>query len=354
MNITRDQALCMFFYEECTDDNIKKCKERFEKWGDVEICYNTSPKEPVVVSNTRIVGDPFTYRKYRESQDPSLVGEVRKRKIYELKTTAQVKIFLNEAFCCADPNNAKAYKPKLLSTMEIYETIQQYTSLFSKRSGQSFARWCSVNNVSFLIAKEDRNTKIRKRKLYVLDDMYYDDLLVAICNYLPKYKESILHLKKNGYEVIGYARKSPDGSDPATRLQHLQQMVNNLRERSLVDKTYVSISSLASSPFNERDLNVVDDMEKLEHVTGNTQDMLEYIQAVDHNVCLVSIDFAGLSSRSHIVKDFLEEFHAIKKIAIETFSFDNEVLLLDSQQLKSDNQLLQKFDCRKKLIQRSK
>ncbi|KAI8096325.1 uncharacterized protein BX664DRAFT_258100, partial [Halteromyces radiatus] len=106
-----------------------------------------------------------------------------------------------------------------------------------------------------------------------------------------------------------YARKSPDGSDPATRLQHLQQMVNNLRERSLVDKTYVSISSLASSPFNERDLNVVDDMEKLEHVTGNTQDMLEYIQAVDHNVCLVSIDFAGLSSRSHIVKDFLVFFY---------------------------------------------
>lgn len=50
MNITRDQALCMYFDEEYTDDNVKKCKERIEKWGNVEICYyNTSPNEPVVV-----------------------------------------------------------------------------------------------------------------------------------------------------------------------------------------------------------------------------------------------------------------------------------------------------------------
>lgn len=33
MNITRDQALCMYFDEEYTDDNVKKCKERIEKWG---------------------------------------------------------------------------------------------------------------------------------------------------------------------------------------------------------------------------------------------------------------------------------------------------------------------------------
>lgn len=85
MNITREQALCMYIYVEYTDENAKKCKERIEKWGDVEICYNTYPNEPVVVSNTRIVGDPFTYRKYRTSQDPSLVEEgTRKRKRYEL------------------------------------------------------------------------------------------------------------------------------------------------------------------------------------------------------------------------------------------------------------------------------
>jgi hypothetical protein len=86
MNITRDAALCMYFYEEYTDDNVKKCKELIEKWGNVEICYNTSPKEPIVVLKHRIIGDPYTYRKYRESQELSLVEEVRKRKRYELST----------------------------------------------------------------------------------------------------------------------------------------------------------------------------------------------------------------------------------------------------------------------------
>ncbi|KAI8086738.1 uncharacterized protein BX664DRAFT_351129 [Halteromyces radiatus] len=55
-----------------------------------------------------------------------------------------------------------------------------------------------------------------------------------------------------------------------------------------------------------------------EHVTGSTPDMLKYLQSVDHNVCLASIDFAGLSSRSYIIKDFLEEYSAIKKLTLMT------------------------------------
>lgn len=355
MNITRDAALCMYFYEEHTNENIQKCKERIEKWGNVEICYNTSPKEPIVVLKQRILGDPYTYRRYRESQQLSLVEEVGKRKRFELKTDAQLKHFLNEAFCYEDPNNSKAYKIKSVATKEIFETIKLYTSLFNQRTAQAFAKWCSIHSVSFLIAKPDRNSNSRKRQLYILEDIYYDSLLEEICSCLPRYKASILNLKKNDYEIIGYVRKSPSDVDPERRLKLLQKMVDNLLDRSLVDKVYVSVSSPASSPFNERDLNKTDEiMEKLKHVTGNTPDMLEYLQSIDHNICLASIDFAGISSRSHFVKDLLEECPVIKKIAIETFIFNNEILLLDSQLLLSDNQLLEKFDCRKKLIQRSK
>jgi hypothetical protein len=65
-----------------------------------------------------------------------------------------------------------------------------------------------------------------------------------------------IHFKfeKKDYEIIGYVRKSPSDVDPETRLKLLQKMVDNLLDRSLVDKVYVSVSSLASSPFNERDL----------------------------------------------------------------------------------------------------
>ncbi|ORX60554.1 hypothetical protein DM01DRAFT_1332697 [Hesseltinella vesiculosa] len=76
--------------------------------------------------------------------------------------------------------------------------------------------------------------------------------------------------KKNGLEIIGYARKSPSNSDSTTRLRLSQKMINNLRDRSLEDKIYVSTSSHASSPFNERDSNEINEvMQKLEGVTGN-------------------------------------------------------------------------------------
>lgn len=91
--------------------------------------------------------------------------------------------------------------------------------------------------------------------------------------------------KKDGYEVIGYVRKSPSDVDLETRRNLLQKMVDNLLDRSLVDKVYVSVSSLASSPLKERDLDENDDViKKLKNVDGNTQDMLEYVQSVDHNI----------------------------------------------------------------------
>lgn len=78
-------------------------------------------------------------------------------------------------------------------------------------------------------------------------------------------------MKEKGYEIIGYARKSPSDDDIETRLKLLQQMINNLRDRSFVDKVYVSISSHAYLPLNERDSNTSNEiMKKLEHLTGST------------------------------------------------------------------------------------
>jgi hypothetical protein len=73
--------------------------------------------------------------------------------------------------------------------------------------------------------------------------------------------------------------------------------------------------------------------------------MLKYLQSVKHDVCLVSLDFAGLSSRSHQVKELLDKNPSIKKVAIETFAVSNEVFIYDSNTLLSDVKLLEKFDC---------
>lgn len=58
-------------------------------------------------------------------------------------------------------------------------------------------------------------------------------------------------------------------------------MVNHLLGRSFVDKVYVPMSNYASSPFNERDLDTIDEITgKLEHVIGSTPDrMMLRIQA---------------------------------------------------------------------------
>ncbi|KAI7851512.1 hypothetical protein BDC45DRAFT_515934 [Circinella umbellata] len=89
----------MFFYKECIIDKIKKCQERIKSWGDVDICYNMYPDEPIVVPNLRIIGDPFTYKKYQEYQDARMIKQIRKERVYALKTNAQHHYYLLVLFC---------------------------------------------------------------------------------------------------------------------------------------------------------------------------------------------------------------------------------------------------------------
>jgi hypothetical protein len=81
---------------------------------------------------------------------------------------------------------------------------------------------------------------------------------------------------------------------------------------------------------------------------------MKYLHSTKYNVCLVSIDFPGLSSRFHQVKGLLEKNPSIKKVAIETFAVPNEVFIYDSETLLSDTKLLEKSECRSRPIQRSK
>lgn len=62
--ITREQALCMLFYVDFTENNVKKYSQMLENSGNLEICYNVDPRQPILVSSARIREDPLTYRKY--------------------------------------------------------------------------------------------------------------------------------------------------------------------------------------------------------------------------------------------------------------------------------------------------
>ncbi|KAI7897741.1 uncharacterized protein BX663DRAFT_444490 [Cokeromyces recurvatus] len=54
----------MFHYVDYTEENVKKCVEGMKKFGDVEICYNIDPKQPVIVTKERIRKLPNSYHLY--------------------------------------------------------------------------------------------------------------------------------------------------------------------------------------------------------------------------------------------------------------------------------------------------
>ncbi|KAF1796284.1 hypothetical protein FB192DRAFT_1337011 [Mucor lusitanicus] len=206
--------------------------------------------------------------------------------------------------------------------------------------------------MNFLLAKEKRSQRVT-RELYILEDIYYDDLVDSICTYLPRYQDSIKNLQKKGYEIVGYARKSPTNEDAETRKKLLKSMISNLKERSLATRIYASPCSWASSPLESRDLRPQVIMNNLS-VDGNTQDLLTYLKSVSHDVCLVAIDFAGLTTRSQDIIKLVETNPSLKKIAIETFAQCNELFIFNTEELVQNNDLLRKFEDRNCLIQRSK
>ncbi|KAI9017929.1 hypothetical protein CLU79DRAFT_762270 [Phycomyces nitens] len=353
MNITRNQAICMLFYVDYSVENAKKYEKKIEDLGDFEICYNVDPKQPILVSIQRIRGDPITYRTYLSSSDVPDKGSKRQR--IEFQTEIQVMLFINEVYHPEEPHNPSIYDVKSVSTNDLYETVKKHTTIFENKSVQSFIRWCSNARLSFLRAQEERKNNIRARICHVMDEQFHDDIKSAICQYLPMYQESIKNLKRNGCEIVGYARKSPSKDKLENRVKLLQKMVNNLENRSLTSRIFVSFSSCASTPFSERDTTTNKSvLAKLSNVNGDTQDMLHYLQSAQHDICLVSIDYAGLTSRSQELKSLIENNDGIKKIAIDTFALDNELQLFDAKLLASDPTLLAKFDCRKKILQRSK
>ncbi|KAI7902999.1 uncharacterized protein BX663DRAFT_509158 [Cokeromyces recurvatus] len=226
--------------------------------------------------------------------------------------------------------------------MMCISTVKQYTSVFDTTTAQSFATWC-------------RNKKQVYRELSVLDEAFYDELVASITTYLPRYQGSLKALIRDGIELVGYARKSPTDDDIENNTRLIQLMVSNLKVRSFATRIYVSTSSWASTPFAKRDLKPDSKvMESLENVNGNTQDLLEYINSCDHDICLISIGFAGLTTRSSDLVNLIEKNPAIKKIAIETFAINNEVFIFDAQNLQNNKKILDRFDYRNEFYNRSK
>ncbi|KAI9252317.1 hypothetical protein BDA99DRAFT_443880, partial [Phascolomyces articulosus] len=91
-----------------------------------------------------------------------------------------------------------------------------------------------------------------------------------VVTFLSKYQEYIKGLNNNNYCIIGYIRKSRTKTQDKSRVKLLQRMANKLRERSLVQKIFASVSSNATDSLQKRDLVKNQLIEKLE-VEGDMQ-----------------------------------------------------------------------------------
>ncbi|CEP11410.1 hypothetical protein [Parasitella parasitica] len=208
----------------------------------------------------------------------------------------------------------------------------------TKISIDTFRKYLKGNGFqSYKAAQHGVNT--RTRQLYVLKKEYIANLAKNIVMFLPNHQNHIKQLKEQGYEIVGYARKSP--GEQLNRLANLTAMVNKLKERSLVDKCFVSRVCNASDKLGERDLRDTS-TSNIQGTQGNTLDMIGYIASSNKKICLVVIDFAGLSTNQQNIYDFVHILYSYLRLSIPPKSkrFNTDIW----------NEIYLSYKCRKNII----
>ncbi|CAO3640355.1 unnamed protein product [Cunninghamella echinulata] len=273
-------------------------------------------------------------------------------------SNAQSIDFLNSVFLPCDPFNNEIYDNKRILTKEILSFVWKYSSIHDSKSISTFGKWMKNNKLHLLECPikrvyDNENSKIQTRNLYVLKDKFINDNLDNIVNYMPKYKVQLQQFKNDGYTIIGYARKPKGPEAEETRKKLLQLMCNNLRNRSLTDHIFISYQCQANDLIYERDKirnqNILEELS----VDGDTNDMIEFI-SIKKKVCIVALDYSGLSTNHLDLQEFIRNNASIKKIIIDTLPFNNKVKIYDRDQLLNYQDIMMQFDCRTKCLQRSK
>jgi hypothetical protein len=67
VNVTREQAICMFFCEEFNESNKTRLTKRIDEMKDIDICYEKDPLQPILASLALMNADPLRFHKYATS-----------------------------------------------------------------------------------------------------------------------------------------------------------------------------------------------------------------------------------------------------------------------------------------------
>ncbi|KAI9301128.1 hypothetical protein BJ944DRAFT_11032 [Cunninghamella echinulata] len=360
--VTREQAACILFCEEITENNMSKLTKQIDSMKDIEICYEKDPLKPMLLPTVRINSNPFCYLRYL-CNTSKLESKIKDKNCQGVQFTSESQIiqFLNEVYLPSNPYNDEVYEFKHVTIKEILSLIWKYTAIFDDKSISSLASWCSARKIHFTtihtsrkLIKNDNKERVRYRELYVIKDKFIDGIAKGIIEYIPRFQQYILNLKSNEYQIIGYVRKLHGKEDKESRIRLLQCMADKLLTRMSVDKVYASPMSHANEPLVSRDVNYDKEILKgLKNIEGNTQDLLSYIR-IAKKVCLVAIDFAGITTNIADLRNFVRDNDSVKKILIDSTPYGKYINIYDRDQLLDSSQELNEFNCRQQCLQRSK
>ncbi|KAG0190954.1 hypothetical protein DFQ28_001207 [Apophysomyces sp. BC1034] len=97
----------MFYYVEFTEENVLNYKQRIDDLNELEICYNTDPRQLVLVAKQLYCYEPHCF----------------------IETKAQLEHFVDAVFFPEDPGNSILYEQQDLGIGDIHQAIQRYEIL---------------------------------------------------------------------------------------------------------------------------------------------------------------------------------------------------------------------------------
>ncbi|KAG2227458.1 hypothetical protein INT45_007483 [Circinella minor] len=66
-DITREQAICMFYNVEFNHENAARLLKRMDDLGELDICFENDYEKHVLVTRKKILAEPHHYKRYRSS-----------------------------------------------------------------------------------------------------------------------------------------------------------------------------------------------------------------------------------------------------------------------------------------------
>ncbi|KAI7896476.1 uncharacterized protein EV154DRAFT_492417 [Mucor mucedo] len=135
------------------------------------------------------------------------------------------------------------------------------------------------------------------------------------------------------------------------KVKSIDLQTMKLRTKFLCQEVFVSIDTSANDPINSRDYDMPNLCSDQVKCSGNTQDMIKFLATTSQKVRLVAIDFAGMSTNVDDLRCFIKSSKAIKELVVDE---GHKITVFTRHELLHNDDIINKFNCRRGLVKRSR